>query len=310
MRDIEQRAEAVREFNRFYTRRIGALGDDHLGSPFSLTETRVLFELGHRDQPTASEIADALDLDRGQLSRTLRTFKKRGLVESRVVGSDRRQAQLKLTAAGRRALTPLEKRTRDQIVGMLEPLGAPDQQRVLEAMRAVRTSLGDPTAAAPRSATYVLRQPRPGDMGWIVHRHGVLYAREYGWDSRFEAIVARVVADFVDHFDAAREQCWVAERDGEIVGSIFVVAKSKTIAKLRLLLVEPAARGLGLGTRLVDEVVRFARQAGYKKIQLWTQRELTAARKIYKAAGFTLIAEEKHSMFGEKLVAETWEMRL
>lgn len=310
MRQIEQRAEAVRAFNRFYTRRIGALGDDHLGSPFSLTETRVLFEIAHRDQPTASEIAAALDLDRGHLSRTLRAFKKRGLVETLAAGADRRRALLRLTAAGRRAFAPLDKNARALIVDMLQPLGAAEQQRVLDAMRVVRESLGDPTAAAPRSTTYVLRAPRPGDLGWIVHRHGVLYAREHGWDHRFEAIVARVVADFVDHFDVSRERCWVAERGGEIVGSVFVVAKTKTVAKLRLLLVEPSARGLGLGTRLVDEVVRFARQAGYKKIQLWTQRELAPARRIYKAAGFVLVNEERHDMFGENLVAEIWELVL
>jgi DNA-binding MarR family transcriptional regulator/GNAT superfamily N-acetyltransferase len=310
MRQIEQRADAVREVNRVYTARIGALGDEHLGSPFSLTETRVLFELAHRKQPTASEIALALDLDRGHLSRTLRTFKKRGLVETLATSADRRRAPLRLTAAGRRAFAPLEKRTRDQIVGMLQPLGAADQHRVLDAMRVVRQSLGDPTVEPTRTATYMLRQPRPGDLGWIVHRHGVLYAQEHGWDERFEAIVARVVADFVDQFDAARDRCWIAERNGEIVGSIFVVAKSKTIAKLRLLLVEPTARGMGLGTRLVDEVIRFARHAGYKKVQLWTQRELTPARKIYKAAGFVLVNEETHDMFGENLVAEIWELAL
>jgi len=310
MRQIDQRAEAVREFNRFYTRRIGVLGEGHLGSSFSLTETRVLFELAHRDQPTASEIADALDLDRGYLSRTLRAFKKRGFLQTQVAGIDRRHALLRLTDAGRRAFAPLEQRAREQIVDMLEPMRAEDQERILDAMRDIRRSLGDTTAASPTETPYTLRDHRPGDMGWVVHRHGVIYSREYGWDSRFEALVAHVVADFIDNFDATRERCWIAERDGLIVGSIFVVAKSKTVAKLRLLLVEPSARGLGLGTRLVDEVIQFARAAGYKKIVLWTQRELTAARKIYKAAGFALVAEEPHQQFGKNLVSETWELIL
>lgn len=309
MRQIEQRAEAVREFNRFYTRRIGVLGEGHLDSSFSLTEVRVLFELANRDHPTASEIADALGLDRGYLSRTLRSFQKRGLVTTKAGPGDRRRALLRLTPAGRRAFSPLDARAREEIVAMLEPLPTTDQQRILEAMRAIRTSL-DRRNAPVASAPYTLRTHRPGDMGWVVHRHGVLYSHEYGWDERFEAIVAHVVADFIDNFDPARERCWIAERDGEIVGSIFVVAKSKTVAKLRLLLVEPSARGLGLGSRLVDEVVQFARQAGYKKITLWTQRDLTSARKIYKAAGFELVAEEEHQLFGNSLMAETWEMRL
>jgi DNA-binding MarR family transcriptional regulator/GNAT superfamily N-acetyltransferase len=313
MRQIDQRAEAVREFNRFYTRRIGALGDGHLGSAFSLTETRVLFELAHRERPTASEIADALDLDRGYLSRMLRAFKKRGLVQTQVAGNDRRHSLLHLTTEGGRAFAPLDKRARDQIVAMLQPLPLSDQQRILTAMRDIRRSLDNvsPSPSTGASAApYTLRGHRPGDMGWVVHRHGALYAREFGWDERFEAIVAHIVADFVDHFDSKRERCWIAERDGEIIGSIFVVAKSKRVAKLRLLLVEPSARGLGLGTHLVDEVIAFARHAGYKKIVLWTQSELTAARKIYQAAGFAIVATEENTQFGERLVAETWELDL
>jgi DNA-binding MarR family transcriptional regulator/GNAT superfamily N-acetyltransferase len=310
MRSIEQRAEAIREFNRFYTRRIGALGEGHLDSKFSLTEVRVLFELANREHPTASEIAETLGLDRGYLSRTLRSFQKRGLVTMKTGPDDRRRALLRLTPAGRRAFSPLNTRAREDIVAMLEPLPAPEQQRILDAMRAIRTSLDRKNESASANAPYTLRSHRPGDMGWVVHRHGVLYFKEYGWDERFEALVAHVVAEFVDNFDPARERCWIAERDGEIVGSIFVVAKSKTVAKLRLLLVEPSARGLGLGSRLVDEVIRFARQAGYKKIFLWTQRELTAARKIYAAAGFKLVSEDPHDSFGESLIAETWELVL
>ena len=307
MRHIEQRAEAVREFNRFYTRHIGALGEGHLDSAFSLTEVRVLFELANREHPTASEIAETLGLDRGYLSRTLRSFQKRGLVTTKAGPDDRRRALLRLTPAGRRAFSPLDSRAREEIVAMLSPLPAAEQRGILDAMRAIRSSLG---ASPPREMSYSLRSHRPGDMGWVVHRHGVLYSEEYGWDERFEALVARVVADFIDKFDPARERCWIAERDGEIVGSIFVVAKSKTVAKLRLLLVEPSARGLGLGARLVDEVVQFASSVGYKKIVLWTQQELTSARKIYAAAGFELVSEDPHDMFGESLIAETWELAL
>ncbi|HXT16782.1 MAG TPA: helix-turn-helix domain-containing GNAT family N-acetyltransferase [Gemmatimonadaceae bacterium] len=308
MRDITRRAEAVRDFNRFYTRRIGVLGDAHLGSPFSLTEVRVLYELAHRDMrrdaPTASQIADALGLDRGYLSRTLRAFKRRGLVTA-TRGDDKRQTLLALTAAGRKAFAPLDRGARDAIVEMLSPLGDAEQQRIVEAMQTIRTTLDASNARGTETIT--LRTHRPGDMGWIVHRHGVLYAREYGYDERFEALVARVVAGFIDDFDPARERCWIAERDGEIVGSVFVVAKSKTIAQLRLLLVEPSARGRGLGRRLVDEVIRFARGVGYRKIRLWTQSELTSARKIYKAAGFTLVGREGHEHFGKRLEAEVWE---
>jgi len=310
MRQIEQRAEAVREFNRFYTRRIGVLGEGHLNSKFSLTEVRLLFELANREHPTASEIAHTLGLDRGYLSRTLRSFQRRGLVTTKPGVGDRRRALLRLTPAGRRAFAPLDTRAREDIVAMLEPLPPTEQQRILDAMRAIRASLGRSDAPGSAIPAYTLRSHRPGDMGWVVHRHGVLYFEEYGWDERFEALVAHVVAEFVDKFDPARERCWIAERDGEIVGSIFVVAKNKSVAKLRLLLVEPSARGLGIGRRLVDEVIRFARQVGYKKITLWTQRDLTAARNIYKAAGFELVAEEEHRLFGNLLTAETWEIRL
>ena len=309
MQPIEQRADAVRDFNRFYTRRIGVLGAGHLGSSFSLTEVRVLYELAHRDRPTATELAQALDLDKGYLSRALRRFHRLGLVDSSAHQGDRRRKGLRLTATGARAFAPLDRRARHEIVGMLEPLPATEQQRILRAMRTIRTTLERPRAENAQPP-YTLRPHRPGDMGWVVHRHGVVYTQEYGWNERFEALVARVVAEFLENFDPARERCWIAEREGEIVGSVFVVAKSRTVAKLRLLLVEPSARGLGLGSRLVDEVIRFARAVGYNRIVLWTQRELTSARRIYKAAGFRLVSEEDHEMFGMPLRAETWEMRL
>jgi DNA-binding MarR family transcriptional regulator/GNAT superfamily N-acetyltransferase len=311
MAHIDTRAEAVREFNRFYTRRIGALGEGHLGSAFSLTEVRVLYELAHDDGLTASAIADILGLDRGYLSRTLRSFRKRGLVSFKTSPTDRRQTILALTPAGRKAFAPLDKKARDLIVELLEPLGATKQRRLLDSMRTIRASLDETPPTSERSPSYTLRPHRPGDMGWVVYRHGMLYWQEYGWDERFEAIVAHVVGDFIQNFDPERERCWIAERDGEIIGSIFVVKKSKTVAKLRLLYVEPSARGLGIGARLVDEVIQFATNVGYKKIVLWTQDNLTSARKIYKSRGFELVETNEHMLFTDKpIVAETWELAL
>ena len=308
MRAIDQRAEEVRQFNRFYTRHVGALGDAHLGSPFSLTELRVLYELAHRDRPTATEIGDALGLDRGYLSRTLRAFKRQGLIAT-TTGADRRQALLALTAAGRRAFAPHQKAAHDAVVRTLSPLPNEQQQRILRAMHDIRAAFGDPDLPKP-DEPFIVRTHRPGDMGWIVHRHGVVYFDEYGYDERFEALVAGVVAGFVKNLKPDRERCWIAERDGDIVGSVFVVEKTKTVAQLRLLLVEPRARGLGLGRRLVQEVVEFSRRAGYKRVQLWTQSELTAARRIYAAAGFEIVGKEGHESFGKKLNAEVWELTL
>jgi DNA-binding MarR family transcriptional regulator/GNAT superfamily N-acetyltransferase len=311
MRPIDHRADVVRHFNRFYTHRIGALGAAHLGSEFSLTEVRVLYELAHGERTTASGIAAALEIDRGYLSRMLRAFKRRGLITTRRDAADRRHTHLALTAAGRKAFAPLDRKARDEVVQMLAPLSDSRQRRVVSAMATIRGSL-EPRLRPARQIEepYTLRSHRPGDMGWIVHRHGALYQAEYGYDERFEALVARVVADFIEHLDPARERCWIAERNGETVGSVFVVAKSKHVAKLRLLLVEPSARGLGIGKRLVDEVVQFARGAGYRKVVLWTQSELTAARRIYHAAGFRRVREESHRSFGTPAVAEVWELEL
>jgi DNA-binding MarR family transcriptional regulator/GNAT superfamily N-acetyltransferase len=306
MRQLDRHAEAVRDFNRFYTTRIGALGDSYVDSGFSLTEVRVLYELAHRDDPTASDIAAALSLDPGYLSRTLASFRKRGLLAARADAKDRRHSRLRLTAAGRRAFAPLDQRAREEVVGLLEPLGAGERASMLQAMTTIRRTLDRDAAGEP----FTLREHRPGDIGWIVHRHGVLYAEEYGYDERFEALVAEIVARFVQKLDRKRERCWIAERDGQIIGTIFVVAKSKTTAQLRLLLVEPSARGLGLGRRLVDEVVRFSRSAGYKRIDLWTQSELTAARRIYETAGFKRVGSERHTMFGKPTVAEFWRLGL
>lgn len=299
--------ETVRQFNRFYTRQIGVLHEGLLKSPYSLTEVRVLYELAHRKQPTAKSLCNDLGLDAGYLSRILAVFEKRGLVEKKPSSLDGRQNLLSLTAQGRKVFAPLEARAQQEIAGMLGKLSVGQQSQLLESMLSIEMLLS-PKTAVPRP--YTLRPHRPGDMGWIVHRHGVLYAQEYGYDERFEALVAEIVAEFIQNLDPKRERCWVAERAGEIVGSIFLVKKSQSIAKLRLLLVEPSARGLGLGKRLVKECVSFARQVGYKKIVLWTQSELKAARHLYEWAGFRLIEEQRHHSWGRDLTAETWELKL
>jgi DNA-binding MarR family transcriptional regulator/GNAT superfamily N-acetyltransferase len=303
----DERVLAVRRFNRFYTKQIGLLGAGYLESPFSLTEVRVLYELAHRDQPTASDLGRDLGLDPGYLSRILRGFEKRGLVARTRSKADGRQSLLALTRRGQEAFAPLHARSHEQIAAMLKALSAADQKRLTEAMTAIEELLGGRRAPG---AAYVLRPPAPGDMGWVVHRHGALYAREYGFDEEFEALVADVVARFVQRFDPRAERCWMAEKDGQVVGSVFLVRKSSAVAKLRLLLVEPEARGLGIGARLVDECIRFARQVGYRKITLWTQSILVAARRIYEAAGFRLVHKGRHKSFGQDLVEETWELVL
>ena len=304
---LDRRVAAVRRFSRFYTRQIGVLREGYLESPFSLTEVRVLYELAHRDQTTASELGRELDLDAGYLSRIVGGFERRGLVDKRPSEADGRQSLLRLTDAGWQAIGPLEARSHRDIAAMLERLSEGEQERLVAAMGTVERLLGDrPEPAVP----YVLRPHHPGDVGWVVHRHGVLYAREYGWDERFEALVATVVAQFVEQYDPRRERCWIAERDGERVGSVFLVRKSDTVAKLRLLLVEPEARGLGIGARLVDECIRFARSVGYREMTLWTNSNLLAARQIYERAGFRLVHAEPHHSFGHDLVGETWDLRL
>src|SRR5947207_1201543 len=312
---LEQRIAAVRAFNRFYTQRIGALREHHLESPFPLTGVRVLYELAHwpetGDAPSASVLAARLALDEGYLSRVLRSFEQRGLVRKKPSGADARRKSLTLTRPGRQLFASLEVRSRAEVAAILGKLSTAAQSRVVEAMRSIGALLGQPVADAhPGPTPYVLRPPQPGDIGWVVHRHGVLYAQEYGYDERFEALVAEIAARFVQHFDPNLERCWIAERDGDIVGSVFLVRKTKTAAKLRLLLVEPQARGLGIGRRLIDECVRFARRAGYRKLMLWTQSDLAAARHLYAAAGFRQVDEEAHESFGKKLVAETWELML
>jgi DNA-binding MarR family transcriptional regulator/N-acetylglutamate synthase-like GNAT family acetyltransferase len=305
------RIAAVRRFNRFYTRAIGVLQEGWLNSGFSLTETRVLYELAHREKLTATDIRNSLELDHGYLSRMLGAFEKRGLIEKTPSENDGRQSLLTLTEEGRKQFAPLEERTDEQVGAMLGKLPENGQRRLIGAMEAIEQLLEPGKGAEDGAKTpYLLRSHQPGDMGWIVYRQGLLYQQEYGYDEQFEALCAEIVAHFIQNYDAKRERCWIAEKDGEVVGSVFLVAKSKSIAKLRLLYVEPATRGLGIGSRLVSECVRFARQVGYKKIVLWTQSELAAARHVYKKAGFRVVEKKKHHSFSKDLVAETWELDL
>lgn len=304
---LAQHVAQVRHFNRFYTRHIGLLEDGYLRSPFSLSEVRVLYELAHRERTTASELARDLDLDPGYLSRILRGFLRRGLLDRERAAHDGRQTMLRLSARGQEVFAPLDAAARDQIAALLARLPDADRQPLVDAMHTIERALGDPEQ--PREP-YLLRQHVPGDMGWVVQRHGVLYAREYGFDERFEALVAGIVARFIEHLDPAHERCWIAERAGRQIGCVFLVKASPTVAKLRLFLVEPEVRGLGVGKRLVEECLRFARSAGYRKVRLWTQSNLFAARHIYERAGFRCIEREPHHSWGQDLVSETWELRL
>jgi DNA-binding MarR family transcriptional regulator/GNAT superfamily N-acetyltransferase len=306
-REFNERVGAVRRFNRLYTRRIGVLEDGFLGTPYSLAQARVLYELARRDKSTATEVAAELGLDHGYLSRMLREFSERGLVVKTASPNDRRQSLLSLTAKGRMAFAPLDERSQNAVAAMIGALPVADQERVVAAMRTIERSLCE--APVPQ-VPYLLRPPRPGDMGWVVARHGVLYGEEYGWDERIEALTAEIVAAFVRNQDPKRERCWIAEREGENIGSVFLVRETDELARLRLLLVEPKARGLGIGAKLAEEAVRFARAAGYRKITLWTHAVLVAARRIYQKAGFELTQQWKHDMFGKELLAETWELEL
>jgi DNA-binding MarR family transcriptional regulator/GNAT superfamily N-acetyltransferase len=305
--DLEQRVGAVRRFNRLYTRRIGVLQDGFLRSPYSLAEARVLYELAHRENSTATELAAELGLDHGYLSRILRGFGERGLVVKTASPNDRRQSLLSLTVKGRMAYAPLDQGSQNEVAAMIGKLSVADQDRIVAAMDTIESVLGEKPAP---DVPYILRPPRPGDMGWIVGRHGALYGEEYGWDERLEAMCAEIVAAFVRNYDPRRERCWIAEREGENVGSVLLVKDAEEIARLRLLLVERKARGLGIGARLVEECVRFAREARYRKITLWTHSVLTAARHIYEQAGFKLVASKKHKEFGKELVGETWDLKL
>jgi len=303
----EEKIGAVRQFNRFFTRQIGVLREGLLHSPYPLTDARILFELGQGGQVTATRLGRELGLDAGYMSRILTRLEQQGLLEKVRSENDGRQRFLSLTAAGRDAFALLDQRSRDEVAEMLSDLGEEEQQRLLKAMQTIESVF---TRRLKFAEPFVLRLHEVGDMGWVAHRHGVLYAQEYGWDEHFEALVAQIVSDFITHYNPEREHCWIAEVNGEIVGSVFVVQSSETVAKLRLLLVEPKARGLGLGSRLVEECIRFARRRGYQKMTLWTQSILVEARHIYEKAGFRLIEQEAHHSFGHDLIAETWEMSL
>ncbi len=301
-----QSIAAVRRFNRFYTRQIGVLRKTYLGSPYSLGEMRVLYEIAHGNAPTASDIARTLDLDAGYLSRVLRNFDKRGLILRKTSAKDARQSHLALTARGQKMFAPHERRSRQDVAAMLGKLPEGEQARLVSAMATIETTLGE----APAERSYVLRAPRHGDFGWIVSRHAELYAQEYGWGDPFEGLCAQIVADFVNNFDAKRERCWIAEMNGENVGCVMLVKDPDNVARIRLLLVDPKARGLGLGHRLVDECVKFARAADYKNITLWTHSILTAARHVYGKAGFSLTSSEPRHTWGKDVVAEFWDMEL
>lgn len=297
---------ALRAFNRFYTRKIGVV-DGSASSPFSLAEARVLFELAHRSHPTATDIRKELGLDAGYMSRILRNFERKRLVTRVPSKQDARQRFLSLTAAGRKAFAALDQRSNHLAASMLASLSLEQKSRLASAAHAIRSLLGD----SPQPKTpYLLRQHEPGDMGWIVYRQTLLYASEYGWDNSYEALASEIVARFIKTYDPKRERCWIAERDGRRVAGVFIARESDEVAKLRLLHVEAEARGLGIGTRLVEECIRFSRQAGYKKISLWTQSILSAARHIYEKQGFRIVRQESHHSFGKDLTAETWEIDL
>lgn len=306
---LARRVEAVRRFNRFYTRKIGVLEEGLLSSPFPLTEARVIWELAQRERATATEVGGDLGLDAGYMSRIVRRLSARGIVSRVRSEADGRRQELSLTEAGRAAFARLNAASRTEIEALLGGLAEEDQDRLLGAMATIEGLL---EAGPERRVPYILRAHGPGDIGWVIHRHGVLYSREYGWDERFEALVAEVAARFVRNFDAKRERCWIAERDGENVGSVFLVSHPERagVARLRLLLVEPRARGLGIGRRLVSECTRFARGAGYGVITLWTNSVLHSARRIYEAEGYRLVKSEPHESFGQDLVGETWELEL
>jgi DNA-binding MarR family transcriptional regulator/N-acetylglutamate synthase-like GNAT family acetyltransferase len=311
----DPRVATLRAFNRFYTRRIGVLHEHLLASRFSLAETRVLWELAHRDSTSAAELARTLALDEGYLSRLLAGLKAQRLVTSQRAPHDGRQWLLKLSAAGRQAFAPLDRRSQAQTAALLQTLNDADQQRLVAAAAQIAQLLGEPLEPP---APLRLRRHRAGDIGWLVARHGALYAEEYGWDTRFEALVARIGAHFIEHLDAEREACWIAERDGRPLGGVMLVqardevtdAPRPGIAQLRMLLLEPAARGQGLGLRLAVQCERFARRAGYRRIVLWTNRNLDAARAIYVKRGYTLERSEAHESFGHRLVGEFWHKDL
>jgi DNA-binding MarR family transcriptional regulator/GNAT superfamily N-acetyltransferase len=305
MPEIVEHVAALRRFNRYYTQRIGVLREGWVRSPFTLAQARVLYELIQRDRPTATELANELALDRGYLSRILRDFEAAGLIRREVSKSDGRRSFLLVTERGRRKFAPVEASSVSEVRGLLDPLGSGDRAKLIEATRTIEQVLGAEPKPHP---AYTLRPPQPGDMGWIVSRHAILYAQEYGWTDPFEGLCAQIVADFVNNVDADRERCWIAEAGGKNAGCVMLVKDTDDVARLRLLLVEPFARGLGIGGRLVDECVEFARAAGYRKITLWTHSVLLAARHLYQRAGFQLTSSEPRHSWGQDVVSELWDL--
>jgi DNA-binding MarR family transcriptional regulator/N-acetylglutamate synthase-like GNAT family acetyltransferase len=298
---------SIREFNRFYTKRIGVLHGALLQHGFTLAEIRVLWEIAHRDHITSQTIANELDMDRAFVSRLLWSLKESDVVRTEPSDIDKRIKHLRLTKKGRAAIRVLEEQSSRDVREMTAKLSAAKLGRLVDSMKGIEKLL---TLERDEPWNWVLRDPRPGDFGWIIQRHGALYAQEYGWDASFEALVAEIVAAFIRNFKPGRERCWIAERDGELAGCVFLVEKSKTVGQLRLLLVEPTARGGGIGRRLVHECILEARAAGYAKLVLWTQANLHAAHRIYKAAGFKLISQDRHRSFGADLTGQYWELDL
>ena len=307
MASANSKIKAIRHFNRFYTRQIGVLNQGLLDSPYSLTEARVLYELAQKETCTATELGSELNLDMGYLSRMLASFQKKGLVQKEVSLKDGRQSLLRLRPAGQEAFALLNQRSSQEIKGMLSTLSAPEQEQLVKAMRTIEALLNPQAQERP---AVVIRPLQPGDMGWVVSRHGALYAQEYNWDISFEGFVAQIAADYLKNLDPQKERGWIAEVNGENAGCVFIVKKSDEAAKLRMLLVDPSARGLGIGKRLVEECIRFARQRGYRKMTLWTNSCLLAARHIYQQAGFQLTESEAYHDFGQDLVGETWDLDL
>lgn len=303
-----QTIDTVRRFNRLYTRQLGLLDQGLLGSKFTLTESRVLYELAHREAPTATEIARELGVDLGYLSRLLKSFERRRIIKRSRSPDDARQSRLHLGAPGRAAFEMLNRAARDQIAVMIDPMTPAQRRELVTALQSVQRLLGSSPAA--EEVPYVVRPLQIGDIGWVTHRQGILYAQEYGWDVAYEGLVAEILAGFVKNFDSSSESAWIAERRGTVVGSVFLVRASASAAKLRLLYVEPAARGLGIGRRLVHECIEFARTKGYRTLTLWTNDVLVSARRIYEAAGFKLTKEEPHHSFGKDLLGQTWELAL
>jgi DNA-binding MarR family transcriptional regulator/GNAT superfamily N-acetyltransferase len=304
---LENQIAAVRGFSRFYTSKLGIIEPKLLDSPWTLQEARIIYEIAARQDCTATDLVRTLGLDAGFLSRTLQALQRRQIVARKPSKADRRVTELALTAKGRAAFADLDGRSRDAVAALLTELDAAERAAVVGAMTTIEQAL-EPGPRKP--ASFLLRSHRPGDIGWIVSRHGALYAQEYGWDSSFEALAAEIGAQFIRSYDASLEHCWIAEIDGEPVGSVFLVEASAQVAKIRLLLVERRARGLGVGRALTEACIRFARQAGYTSITLWTQSILVAARGIYQRAGFRRVKEEPHHSFGVDLVGETWELEL